>query len=179
MTRHLTQAAALLSAMLVPCLPASAAETRIEGSAAPFEAQAVRDLIPVLDAWISLNSDYPETDRPLARVVFVEPGFEVLHDGQRTTLGNTTRGVYVDDDASIYLVRPWYGDTAFDQSVLLHELVHHRQKDARHWYCEAAQEWDAYKLQEEYLAALDTPSGFHWASILLDSSCAVRDHHPD
>jgi hypothetical protein len=40
-------------------------------------------------------------------------------------------------------------------------------------------EWGAYLLQEEYLNALDQSGGFNWGWVLLASSCAVRDHHPD
>jgi len=171
--------AALCAAALFAAAPA-ASGTRVEGTRTAFEAPAVAALLPELEVWLDANSDYARAGTPLARIVFVEAGHEIPHDGQTTRLGSTVRGVYEDESATIYLVRPWFGDDPRDKSVLLHELVHHRQAAGpRHWYCPQAMEWDAYKLQEAWLAEHGLESGFHWAAILLDSSCSVRDHHPD
>ena len=63
--------------------------------------------------------------------------------------------------------------------MLLHELYHHRQVEARHWYCPEAMEWDAYRVQAGFLGALGEDGGFDWVRLALISSCTPGDHHPD
>lgn len=170
----------LKSSLIALALAAPAdADPRIVGHASPFEAQRIADTMEELNLWLDAYTDLPQSDVPVARVVLVEPGADVLQDGQMMEVGPTVRGVYDADTATIYLVRQWFGDTAFDRSVLLHEMVHHRQVSAQHWYCPQAMEWDAYLIQEEYLNAHEQTGDFNWAWVLLASSCAVRDHHPD
>jgi hypothetical protein len=171
-------AAAMVLALGLAPAPARA-DIAVTGAASPAAADQVRMLIPAMESWIDAHSDLPRSARPLRRVAFVAPGSEVTYHGRSTQLGSTIRGVYDAQTATIHLVKPWFGTTAFDRSVLLHELVHHRQVDARHWYCDRAMEWDAYKLQDRFLAQSGVESGFYWPAILLQSSCAVRDHHPD
>lgn len=178
MTPLRTFATAALLATATPAAPDTSG-TRIEGATTPREAPAVEALLPTLEAWLDAYSGYPATARPLAAISLVRPGYELDHHGRTTVLGGTIRGVYEEESATIYLLRPWFADRPEDQSVLLHELVHHRQVKARHWYCGQAMEWDAYKLQERFLGQHGIDPGFHWAAILLESSCAVRDHHPD
>lgn len=180
----LTLAACALAAAPVP----SHAETA--GTAAPRpavvtgardarEVESVRDALGVLELWLDHESAYAPASRPLVRVALVDSGHVVSHAGHRSRIGGTMRGAYDPRTATIYLVRPWFGTSPQDRGVLLHELVHHRQVGAKHWYCERAMEWDAYRLQDAWLADHGLDSGFHWAAILLGSSCAVRDHHPD
>jgi hypothetical protein len=177
MERLLSFAVAAVLASSAPS-PGDDSLPQIEGAHTPAEEGAIDALHQTLDAWLSVYSDYPETERPVARILVVEPGYEFEHLGRMTVLGGTMRGAYASDTATIYLLRPWNAGRPRDQSVLLHELVHHRQVDAKHWYCGQAMEWDAYKLQEEFLAAHGIDPEFHWTRILLESSCAVRDHHP-
>lgn len=135
-----TLATALTAAFVATTVQADGMIPRIEGVKSPYEAPAIAALLPSLDTWITAYSDYPETDRPLAAITLVEPGFSLEHDGKAMQLGGTLRGLYDAESATIYLVRPWFGDDPYDQSVLLHELVHHRQVDAKHWYCGQAME---------------------------------------
>jgi hypothetical protein len=151
----------------------------VSGARDAREARAVREALPVLELWLDHAGVYPRVERPLAGIALVDYGHVVAGADHRTVIGGTMRGAYDARTATIYLVRPWFGDSPEDLGVLLHELVHHRQVDAKHWYCERAMEWDAYKLQEAWLADHGLESGFAWAAILLGSSCAVRDHHPD
>ncbi|MDF0599124.1 hypothetical protein P1J78_00130 [Psychromarinibacter sp. C21-152] len=163
---------------LILAAPAGAAPL-IEGHEAPYEQRMILDTMEELNLWLDGYTDLPRSDVPLARVEFVQPGADILYDGHMTQIDQTVRGVYDADTATIYLVRQWYGVTAFDRSVLLHEMVHHRQANAKHWYCPQAMEWDAYLIQEDYLNAHGETGDFNWAWVLLASSCAVRDHHPD
>lgn len=158
---------------------AASAEPAITGVQLAFEPQAILEIVEELDAWLDGYSDLPRSSEPLHQIALIEPGSEVPYEGQMTHLDSTVRGVYDAETATIYLVRPWFGDTARDRSVLLHEMVHHRQSSAQHWYCPQAMEWDAYLLQEDYLNAYDQTGGFNWGWVVLASSCAVRDHHPD
>lgn len=165
---------------LTLALPAAAkAEPEITGTRLAFEPQAILDTAEVLDFWLDAYTDLPRSDVPLARIALINAGEEVLYEGRMTQLDSTVRGLYDEKSATIYLTRPWFGDTAKDRSVLLHELVHHRQANAKHWYCPEAMEWDAYLIQEDYLNALGETGDFNWGWVVLASSCAVRDHHPD
>ncbi|MBF9031249.1 hypothetical protein HKCCE3408_12675 [Rhodobacterales bacterium HKCCE3408] len=157
----------------------AAAEPEIAGTTSYYEPQAILNTMEELNLWLDANTDLPRSDIPLARVELVQPGADIAYEGQTTQIGQTVRGVYDSETATIYLVRQWYGETAFDRSVLLHEMVHHRQASAQHWYCPQAMEWDAYVVQEEYLNDHGETGDFEWAWVLLSSSCAVRDHHPD
>jgi hypothetical protein len=162
------------------CLAAPAgAEPEIAGERSPYEPRAILDTMEELNLWLDAYTDLPRPDAPVGRVQLVRPGAEILYEGQTTRIDDTVRGVYDADTATIYLVRQWHGETAFDRSVLLHEMVHHRQQAAQHWYCPQAMEWDAYQIQEAYLNAHGESGDFNWAWVLLASSCAVRDHHPD
>lgn len=143
------------------------------------ETQAIQELLDEFTQWIEKNTDLRIKPLAAEKVKFVEPGDLVIADGKEHWIRQRNRGLYDIDKQIVYLTRPWdYRDT-YDQSVLLHELIHHGQVEARHWYCPRAMEWDAYELQEIWLAEQKIDPGFNWTAILLESSCAPRDHHPD
>lgn len=175
-TARTASQAALISLLLSG---AGAAEPDITGAQLAFEPQAILNAVEELDAWLDIYSDLPQAKEPIGEIALIEAGAEVLYEGQMTQLDSTVHGLYDAETTTIYLVRPWFADTVRDRSVLLHEMVHHRQAAAQHWYCPQAMEWDAYRLQEDYLNMLDQTGGFNWGWVLLASSCAVRDHHPD
>lgn len=172
---HIMKSTLFALALVSPAL----ADPQIAGMTSPHQTQAILHTMEELDLWLDAYTDLPRSQVPLARIELVPPGAEILYEGQMMQIEQSVRGVYDAESATIYLVRQWYGETAFDRSVLLHEMVHHRQATARHWYCPQAMEWDAYLLQERYLNAHDETGDFNWAWVLLNSSCAVRDHHPD
>lgn len=66
--------------------------------------------------------------------------------GSAGDAGGKVRAFYDDRTETITLVSPWNMRAPADQSILLHELAHHRQTP-HHWYCAGAQEFPAYKLQ--------------------------------
>lgn len=88
------------------------------------------------------------------------------------------RGLYDPDRSEILLVRPWGLRNAEDVGVLLHELVHHRQA-LHHWYCPAAQELPAYRLQEAWLSEQGLSADVNWMAVVLDAGCTPRDKHQD
>lgn len=171
----ITTTLALACAFATPSASAQAVIGDVDG----FEKSEAIRLVADFQNWIVENSEYGESKRPLERIVFSAHGETVGYHGRTVKLEGQIRGLYDEATATIYLVKPWTSMNPYDRSVLLHELVHHIQHDAKHWYCPQAQEWDAYKLQDKWLAAHNLSGNFHWASILLESSCAVRDHHPD
>ncbi len=63
-------------------------------------------------------------------------------------------------------------------STLLHELVHLAQFEAREWACPGEAEWEAYKLQAEWLEEQGVEAPFNWVRIQMFSRCRVRDLHP-
>ena len=155
------------------------AEPIVSGTRMPFEEDAILGIAEELDLWLDVHTDLPRAETRIAEIALIPAGTELDYEGTATTLDNSVRGLYDQTVSTIYLVRPWFGDTARDRSVLLHEMIHHRQASAQHWYCPQAMEWDAYLLQEDYLKAHGQTGGFNWAWLALASSCAVRDHHPD
>lgn len=88
------------------------------------------------------------------------------------------RGLYDPDRAEILLIKPWDPRDPEDVSVLLHELVHHRQAPP-HWSYPAAQALPAYRLQEAWLAERGMKADVNWVAVVLDAGCTRRDIHPD
>jgi len=137
-------------------------------------------LVESLEAWLDRDGSYPAAkQRPTIQVVPSWHEVVASHEASRTRGDGRTRGLYDARHGTIYLVAPWDGSDPRDLSVLLHELVHHRQNHARHWYCVSEQEWDAYRLQEEWLAEYGLDSDFYWPAIALSASCTPHDIHPD
>ena len=97
------------------------------------------ELISELNAWLDNETEYQDRGRqPQIKRIGIKQA-EALH-GVADRSGGRIRGLYDADTMTIYLTEPWSADNPRDISVLLHELVHHRQS-GRHWYCEQAQEW--------------------------------------
>lgn len=155
------------------------AEVEVPGAVSAAEAERVREMAVALDRWIDDFSDYPPPDRTLSRIVLVPPGNMGLIGAAARHFDGRTRGAYDPSTATVYLQRPWSAKDVHDRGVLLHELVHHRQVGARHWYCPGAMEWDAYKLQETFLAQGGEEARINWIAVVMESSCSPRDHHPD
>ena len=153
-------AAALLSL-------ASAASAEVPGS-------VLRDL----ESWLDRHSPYPARQAaPVIEIVSASVAADRL--GRHTGSGGTLRGLYDPETATITLVAPWSADDAVDRSVLLHELIHHRQHTARHWVCAGAQELPAYKLQDTWLDQHGAAVEINWMAAVLEAGCSRRDHHPD
>lgn len=143
------------------------------------DASEMQSLIDHLELWLDAHSDLPRrTSAPLIRLVGADR-VASLQATSRSSKSAHTRGLYDPETATVYLVRPWESRDPHDVSVLLHELVHHRQAEAGHWYCAGAQELPAYRLQEAWLAAQGLRANVNWIAVVLDSGCTPRDIHPD
>lgn len=160
-------------------LPPARAELDVVGARTTGEATAVRKMAAALDSWIDAYSAYPPAPGPGPRIVLVAPGAMASISAHARHFGRLTRGAYDPATGTIYLQRPWTASNVQDRGVLLHELIHHRQVHARHWICSQAMEWDAYKLQQTFVAEGGEDLRVNWIAVVLDSSCAPRDHHPD
>ena len=130
-----------------------------------------------LEVWLDTHAPWPAREA-LPRIVVVSDADMVLIGGSPGRGQGRRRGLYDPDSEIIFLAGPWSADSAFDRSVLLHELAHHRQAPL-HWYCPAAQEPPAYRLQEAYLADHGHGLEVNWFAILWDAGCTARDIHPD
>jgi hypothetical protein len=129
--------------------------------------------------WVSANSDLPYA-LDLPRVEFVPPAQLVrlrykhlLSDPRQSISGErpsqtiggehstpapqfqrTVVAIYDDATETIYLPENWNGASRADQSVLVHEMVHHLQNRARMTYgCAGARERPAYLAQKQWLEA--------------------------
>ena len=160
-------------------LTPAVADPVVLGAKDAREANAIGELVLELEAWLDQKSDYPAAKAAPSAIVISAP--RTLEDADFDPLHarRTTAGIYDPDTFTIHLQRPWSWDNDRDVSVLLHELVHHRQVNSRRWYCPKAMEWDAYKLQEKFLTERGLESRIYWVAVVLESSCSRRDHHPD
>jgi hypothetical protein len=115
-------------------------------------------LMTTIVTWLSVNAALPANyEHP--RVEFVPHG--AMH-AMRATGAPVARhahqrgnieALYDDRTRTIYLPRGWKGATPAEQSVLVHEMVHHLQKVAGLKYeCAEAREKPAYEAQDKWLA---------------------------
>ena len=142
------------------------------------EAQNLPQLVASLEHWLDRNSDYPSRKAPpQIRMISLHDAYAV--SGQAAKEGVRPRGFYDTETATLYLVRPWSPRDVQDVSVLLHELAHHRQATAKHWYCPGAMELPAYQLQEAFLNAHGETGQINWVAAALEGSCHPKDFHPD
>jgi hypothetical protein len=173
-------AVALATALVALCPPVlRAAEAhRPEVSAQWQQVNDLHELVSVLDAWLDENAEWAQRDAPPDIRLVSEAEARARRGATGSFQRGQLRGLYDPEEAEILLVRPWDPHNAEDVSVLLHELVHHRQTP-HHWYCPAAQELPAYRLQEAWLAARGMRADVNWIAVVLDAGCTRRDIHPD
>lgn len=176
-------------AVVVPLALFASDETalRCEGAAwepkstegAQTETEAAAGLTAELLTWIAAQSDLKVeavlADPPSIR--FCQVGEEVHYEGGDIQVHARLKGAYDVEHNVIYLVSPWSGAEILDRSVLLHELVHATQLQGPPPECDAALEWEAYRLQEAYLAEHGIDPGFDWFAIHMLSRCP-EDVHP-
>ncbi len=172
-------AAALAAALLTACPTVSPAEMTLRLDPAPTDAaEAAGELVTAFEAWLDRHAPWPQRD-VAARVRMVSALEANARRGQSGSLHDgRLRGLYDAERGEILLVRPWDPRSPEDASVLLHELIHHRQA-AHHWYCPAAQELPAYRLQEAWLAERGVSLTVNWVGLVIRAGCTPRDIHPD
>jgi len=136
-------------------------------------------LVIQLVTWIGQNTDYDisATLQNPANISFCEAGDIIPYEGEFVTVEISLRGAYDLPNRTIYLVAPWNQFDTYDKSVLLHELIHDVQHINRRWECIQRPEWEAYKLQDQWLVENGSKSGFDWLQIYFLAKCP-RDIHP-
>ncbi|WP_370199075.1 DUF6647 family protein [Roseibium sp.] len=171
-------AAALAAALIALCPTLTRAETETEPPAATWQqAESMPTLVSALELWLDKTTDWPRRDAP-PRIRLVSPWQAAARQGATASFQRgKLRGLYDPERVEILLVRPWSPRSAQDVSVLLHELVHHRQVP-HHWYCPAAQELSAYRLQDSWLSEQGLEANVNWIAVVLDAGCTPRDIHP-
>lgn len=142
-------------------------------------ANSLPELVAHLETWLDTNTNLER--RPIAPTIsWVSTAKAAYLQGSaQAAKAQTIRGLYDPDTQAIYLVKPWNALDPYDVSVLLHELVHHRQNGGGHWYCPGAQELDAYRTQDAWLAELGLEANVNWIAVILEAGCTPRDIHPD
>jgi len=174
-------AAVVLATALVALCPSSPrAEVPVRLDLAPQgrQVEVTHGLVAALDDWLDDNSAWPRRDAP-PRILLVSRSEASARRGPTGSFQRgRLRGLYDPEQEEILLVRPWDPHDIENASVLLHELVHHRQAP-HHWYCPAAQELPAYRLQEAWLAERGMEAEVNWVAVVLDAGCTRRDIHPD
>jgi hypothetical protein len=135
---------------------------------APTQPRVSPALLDMIAAWLGANLDLPvlsEMPRiefaPAARIAAMRSGqlLALQPSGAPRTDRSTTdtsRGVvamYNDRTQTIYLPDGWTSASPTDQSILVHEMVHHLQLRAQLKYgCAEEREKLAYEAQDKWLA---------------------------
>jgi hypothetical protein len=89
-------------------------------------ARPLEELAMQLDHWIDAGSEFERNDQFYGIKLNAKlPDF--MPKDETMAIGNQTRGLYDPVTSTISLVQLWNPEDMDDQSVLLHELVHHRQ----------------------------------------------------
>lgn len=134
-------------------------------------------LVEVLERWLDARAPWPRRDTP-PEVRLITPAAAGSLAGVPSRGHGRTRGLYDGDEQVIFLVRPWDRSAAEDASVLLHELIHHRQATS-YFYCPGAQEEAAYRLQDAWLRERGLQADVNWIAVVLEAGCTPKDIHPD
>lgn len=131
----------------------------------PIEVRATGASLDELAKWLSANHELPYSAEPprlervtplrlyqMRRSAFlssrtVGQGSTPLPGHQREVVA-----VYDDKTRTIFLPESWTGETIAEQSVLVHEMVHHMQNLAgQKFACAGEREKPAYLAQDEFL----------------------------
>jgi len=113
----------------------------------------MKELMISLLFWIGVNSSLPIEGVVLPKVEFISS--EEMHSMMNMKMPKDitevqVKALYYIPDKIIYLRNDWNKTEALDRSVLLHELVHHLQKNDE-YECREKREEEAYELQFTYM----------------------------
>lgn len=123
-------------------------------------------LLTAVSAWIARNFDLPTADTPAVELASPARIAALRYrgllpsnsDGQPLLgAGRSVVAVYDSTRQVIYLPEGWTGASPAEQSVLVHEMVHHLQQRAgARFNCPEEREKLAYEAQELWLAQFGT-----------------------
>jgi hypothetical protein len=141
-----------------------------------------QDLVAAIETWISAQFSLPPVREHA--VIKLVPAKEIVALRYSSILGpgrsagdqNDTVAVYHDPTQTIYLAQDWTGGTPAEQSILVHELVHHFQNILGIKYeCGQEREKLAYRAQDRWLGLfghdLATDFDLDPFSLLVKTKC--------
>ncbi len=173
-----TALAAAVMLLSAPAARPAGMTLAIDPDPAWRQARDIGGLVAVLDRWLDRTGPYPRRAAAVTlRLIGRAEAAGMAGYACRESL--TTRALYDPATSTVYLIRPWSRSRTGDVAILLHELVHHRQQAARHWYCPGAMEPDAYRLQAAWLAERGQSARINRIAVALEAGCTARDIHPD
>lgn len=151
-------------------------------------AQTAKSLSQEVVVWISANFDLPATSEwPQIR-------FATQTEMMRIRIADRMRwrgyvqeepaaeserkvvAIYDTSSHTIYLPEKWRGESPADQSILVHEMVHHLQNlGGIKFECPAAREKAAYLAQDKWLArfgkSLEDEFDVDMFTVVISSAC--------
>ena len=121
-------------------------------------------LAAAISKWLSDEFDLPQAQSPPAFAMVPQGSLALLrmraidsHGSNVGRAGSTIVAVYDDEARTIYLPKGWTGATAAELSIVVHEMVHHLQKEKELKYaCPEEREQLAFAAQERWLAMYGT-----------------------
>jgi hypothetical protein len=147
--------------------------TRPEAPLPPVPSIVGDALFNELIAWIAINTSYNLAslyhDPPT--ISFCQVGEIIDYEHSDLLVDAALLAAFDRTERHIYLTHPWSPVNLFDQSVLLHELIHDLQLQNRDWDCPGAPEREAYLLQDKWLFEHGIMHPFDWQLISLLSRC--------
>jgi hypothetical protein len=157
---------------------------RISENAPAYEGSArAEELMSFILDWLAANVDLPAT-REAPRIEFIHPASmaqiryrdSVGSQAMPLDAGQDIVAVYDDSKRTIYLPEGWTGVTPAEQSLLVHDMVHHLQNLGNLKYeCPEAREKLAFAAQKQWLElfGLSLLSEFELDSftLLVRTSC--------
>ena len=192
MSKRLLLAAALVVAFQSCCRADPAARVAAEPSTAQPQAdatRAARDLLDEIVTWLGSNFDLPAgADHPAIAFVSQSRLATMRAEDRAFSRGFTQQAagdepdprrvvaVYDNNLKTIFLSDDWTGKSPANQSVLVHEMVHHLQNLAGlKFECPMAREKVAYMAQDQWLkrfgTSLETEFDLDMFTVLISSAC--------
>jgi Domain of unknown function (DUF6647) len=145
--------------------PAPRGEPKRISENAPIQERPARseELMNSILNWLVAKFDLPAM-REVPRMEFVQPaamaqlryGGSVASQAMPLDMGRDVVAIYDEAKRTVYLPEGWTGVTPAEQSVLVHEMVHHLQNLGKLKYeCPEAREKLAFAAQEQWLELFD------------------------
>jgi hypothetical protein len=126
--------------------------------------------------WVSVNAGLPMMKNLPGVELISTAELSRLHEkGPTSFYAGVAPAAYDDATRTIYLPANWSGKSPTDESVLVHEMVHHMQNEAGFEYaCAGARAEPAYVAQDKWLQTygLTLKQEFHIDALALEVMAA-------
>lgn len=155
---------------LEACQPSPRVETPYPAVPSVIGEQLFNQMI----AWIAMNTSYDllATYNDPPTISFCKVGDVIAYEQSDLLVDAVLLAAFDREKRHIFLTYPWSPLNYFDQSVLLHELIHDVQLQNRDWECAGAPELEAYHLQDKWLYEHNIKHQFNWTMIRRLSACS-------